>query len=105
MESSDSQSQTTNYFLWDQKTGTFSTDMLKLTAMVTMLIDHIGAGILEYLMWLDSISEQARIILVDVDQVLRHFLPPLLLFTGTRLSPHEMQVKICRKPSFLCFPV
>ena len=71
MESSDSQSQTTNYFLWDQKTGTFSTDMLKLTAMVTMLIDHIGAGILEYLMWLDSISEQARIILVDVDQVLR----------------------------------
>ena len=46
MESSDSQSQTTNYFLWDQKTGTFSTDMLKLTAMVTMLIDHIGAGIL-----------------------------------------------------------
>ena len=71
MESSDSQSHTPNYFLWDQKTGTFSTDMLKLTAMVTMLIDHIGAGILEYLMWLDSISEQARIILVDVDQVLR----------------------------------
>lgn len=61
----------TNNILWDQKSGTFSTDMLKLTAMITMLIDHIGAGIIEYLIWLDTIPEQTRIILANVDQVMR----------------------------------
>ena len=34
--------------LWDQKTHTFSDDMLKLVAVFTMLPDHAASGILEY---------------------------------------------------------
>ena len=34
--------------LWDQKTHTFSDDMLKLVAVFTMLLDHAASGILEY---------------------------------------------------------
>ena len=57
--------------LWDVKTGTFSADMLKLTAMITMLIDHIGAGILEYLVWIDTLSQQTKLLLIEIDQILR----------------------------------
>ena len=39
--------------LWNKDTHTFSSDMLKLTAIITMMIDHIGAGILEYLLYTD----------------------------------------------------
>ena len=31
--------------LWDSNTHSFSADMLKITAMITMLLDHIGAGV------------------------------------------------------------
>lgn len=34
--------------LWDQKTHTFSDDMLKLVAAFTMLLDHAASGILAY---------------------------------------------------------
>ena len=34
--------------LWDQKTHTFSDDMLKLVAVFTMFLDHAASGILEY---------------------------------------------------------
>lgn len=71
MKSSVSQPQITNNNLWDQKSGTFSTDLLKLTAMITMLIDHIGAGILEYLMYLDTVFGSTKTVLTDIDQVLR----------------------------------
>lgn len=71
MESSASQPQITDKVLWDQKSGTFSTDLLKITAMITMLIDHIGAGILEYLIWATALSPETRSILLDVDKILR----------------------------------
>lgn len=58
-------------YLWDWKSGTFSTDMLKIIAMITMFVDHIGAGILEYLVWSDALSPEIRDILLDIDQVLR----------------------------------
>ncbi len=57
--------------LWDTKTGTFSADMLKLTAMITMLIDHIGAGILEQLIIQVPLSTETYEILITIDQVLR----------------------------------
>lgn len=57
--------------LWDTKTGTFSADMLKLTAMITMLIDHIGAGILEHLIIQVPLSRETYEILITIDQVLR----------------------------------
>lgn len=71
MESSASQPQITDKVLWDQKSGTFSTDMLKITAMITMLIDHIGAGILENLMHSAALSPETRSTLLDIDQILR----------------------------------
>ncbi|MCM1125656.1 MAG: conjugal transfer protein TraX [Lachnospiraceae bacterium] len=57
--------------LWDFRTGTFSSDMLKLTAMITMFIDHIGAGILEYLIVRVPLSHQTNDLLTTIDQVLR----------------------------------
>ena len=57
--------------LWDTKSGTFSADMLKLTAMITMLIDHIGAGILEHLIIQVPLSIETYEILITIDQVLR----------------------------------
>lgn len=57
--------------LWDARSGTFSADMLKLTAMITMLIDHIGAGILEYLIIQVPLSRETNEILISIDQVLR----------------------------------
>lgn len=65
------QTQTANNHLWDKKSGTFSTDMLKLVAMITMFIDHIGAGILEYLIWSSDLSLDVKSTLLDIDQVLR----------------------------------
>lgn len=52
--------------------GMFSEDALKLIAMVTMLIDHIGAGILEYLMRY-SLAGSSEIYrqLYYVDRILR----------------------------------
>ena len=58
-------------YLWNRQSGTFSTDMLKIIAMITMFIDHIGAGILEYLMWSDALSPETQSALLDIDQVLR----------------------------------
>lgn len=57
--------------LWDTKSGTFSADMLKLTAMITMLIDHIGAGILEHLIIRVPLSIETYEVLITIDQVLR----------------------------------
>lgn len=57
--------------LWNTRTRTFSTDMLKLTAMATMLIDHIGAGILEYLIISANLSLETKNTLLNIDQVLR----------------------------------
>ena len=57
--------------LWDTKSGTFSADMLKLTAMITMLIDHIGAGLLEHLIIQVPLSIETYEILITIDQVLR----------------------------------
>ena len=57
--------------LWDTKSGTFSADMLKLTAMITMLIDHIGAGILEHLIIRIPLSIETYEVLITIDQVLR----------------------------------
>lgn len=57
--------------LWDTNSGTFSADMLKLTAMITMLIDHIGAGILENLIVQIPLSAETRNLLIVIDQVLR----------------------------------
>lgn len=71
MTTSVSQIQTANNYLWDKESGTFSTDMLKLVAMITMLIDHVGAGILEYLVRSSALSLDVRSTLLDIDQVLR----------------------------------
>lgn len=71
MTVSTSQIQSADNYLWDSQSGTFSTDMLKLTAMVTMLIDHIGAGILEYLVRSSALSLEIRSLLLDIDQILR----------------------------------
>lgn len=57
--------------LWDIKTRSFPTDMLKITAMITMLIDHIGAGILEYLVKSTDLSLEIKSTLLDIDQILR----------------------------------
>lgn len=71
MEATTSQKETVLENIWDTKSGTFSADMLKLTAMITMLIDHIGAGILEYLIIQVPLSEKTNEILITIDQVLR----------------------------------
>lgn len=71
MTATASQNKTVSKNLWDTRTGTFSTDMLKLTAMVTMLIDHIGAGILEYLIMSANLSLEAKGVLLNIDQILR----------------------------------
>lgn len=71
MEATTAQKETVLENIWDTKSGTFSADMLKLTAMITMLIDHIGAGILEYLIIQVPLSEKTNEILITIDQVLR----------------------------------
>ena len=59
--------------LWDNKTHTFSADMLKWTAIITMLIDHTGAGILERLMHNTNIlfSENTLMLLEIIDGIMR----------------------------------
>ena len=60
--------------LWNKDTHTFSSDMLKLTAIITMMIDHIGAGILEYLLYTDisaSIPYNTLLIIYYINMVLR----------------------------------
>lgn len=59
--------------LWDKKTHTFSADMLKWTAIITMFIDHTGAGILEKLITNPDISlaENTVMLLRTIDIVIR----------------------------------
>lgn len=71
MAATTAQKETVLENMWDTRSGTFSADMLKLTAMITMLIDHIGAGILEYLIIQVPLSEKTNEILITIDQVLR----------------------------------
>lgn len=71
MESKITQNKTVLKNMWDIPSGTFSADMLKLTAMITMFIDHIGAGILEYLIKQVPLSNQTGQTLITIDQVLR----------------------------------
>lgn len=54
-----------------ERKGTLSCDTLKLTAMLTMLIDHIGAGILENMFYRDDISTQAMELLYMTDSIFR----------------------------------
>ena len=51
--------------------GGFSEDLLKLTAVITMFIDHVGAGILENLLRVGLSAEINRSILWQADGVLR----------------------------------
>lgn len=71
MAATTAQKETVLENMWDTRSGTFSADMLKLTAMITMLIDHIGAGILEYLIIQVPLSRETNEILITIDQVLR----------------------------------
>lgn len=71
MTSTTSQNEMVLENLWDTNSGSFSSDMLKLTAMITMLIDHIGAGILENLIIQIPLSAETRDLLIVIDQVLR----------------------------------
>ncbi len=58
--------------LWDQNTLSFSADMLKLTAIITMLLDHIGAGIISNLIYAGiPISQSTASVLMDIYQILR----------------------------------
>lgn len=60
--------------LCNEDTHTFSSDMLKLTAIIIMLIDHIGAGILERLLYTDiaaSIPRNTLLIMYYADSVFR----------------------------------
>lgn len=66
-----SQNETPLENLWDSNSETFSADMLKLTAMITMLIDHIGAGILEYLIIQIPLSAETNSLLITINQLLR----------------------------------
>lgn len=71
MESKTIHNKTVLTNMWDFQSGTFSADLLKLTAMITMFIDHIGAGILEYLIIQVPLPGQINETLVTVNQVLR----------------------------------
>lgn len=59
--------------LWDSQSHTFSADMLKCTAIITMLIDHTGAGILEKLLYHSDIvfSENTVMLLKTIDGIMR----------------------------------
>lgn len=71
MELEMTQNKTISENLWEPRSGTFSADLLKLTAMITMFIDHIGAGILEYLIVHVPMSGHTYETLITIDQVLR----------------------------------
>ena len=54
------------------RTGGVSADLLKLTALMTMLIDHIGAGILERLLIDGYVTDYALYLKIyQLDTVLR----------------------------------
>ena len=54
------------------RTGGISADLLKLTAIITMLIDHIGAGILERLLIDGYVTDYALYLKIyQLDSVLR----------------------------------
>lgn len=58
--------------LWDPSSHTFSSDMLKITALITMLMDHIGAGIISNFIYAgSSFSERTLSILIYTYQILR----------------------------------
>lgn len=71
MTASTNQRKTGSKNLWDAGSGTFSADMLKLTAMITMFIDHIGAGILKNLFIRVPLSAKTNDILTTIYQILR----------------------------------
>ncbi len=72
MKSLNSANQSVYENLWDSRSRTFSADMLKLTALVTMLLDHIGAGIIGNLILTDnSFSENTLSVLINIYQILR----------------------------------
>lgn len=51
--------------------GTLSCDTLKVTAMITMLIDHIGAGILENMIRYADISAESLQMVYSINSILR----------------------------------
>lgn len=57
--------------LFDVKSGTFSSDMLKLLAALTMLIDHIGAGILSPLLLHMELDPNTEILMSGTYSLLR----------------------------------
>lgn len=74
MELTSTTNQSVHKNLWNMDTHTFSSDMLKLTAIITMMIDHIGAGILEYFLLPDisaSIPYNTLLIIYYINMVLR----------------------------------
>ena len=57
--------------LWDQKTHTFSDDMLKLVAVFTMLLDHAASGILEYYLQYVPLNDDVWELLYRINSDLR----------------------------------
>ena len=57
--------------LWDQKTHTFSDDMLKLVAVFTMLPDHAASGILEYYLQYVPLNDDVWELLYRINSDLR----------------------------------
>lgn len=57
--------------LWDQKTHTFSDDMLKLVAVFTMLLDHTASGILEYYLQYVPLDDDVWELLYRINSDLR----------------------------------
>ena len=57
--------------LWDQKTHTFSDDLLKLVAVFTMLPDHAASGILEYYLQYVPLNDDVWELLYRINSDLR----------------------------------
>ena len=85
------------------RTGGVSADLLKLTALMTMLIDHIGAGILERLLIDGYVTDYALYLKIyQLDTVLRIIgrlafpIYAFLLAQGCHFT-HNMRKYLARK--------
>ena len=78
---------------------------LKWIAIVTMLIDHTGAAVLEKMLISGKYGEvSAANPLYQTDMVLRKTGIPHFLFPfGGRLFTYEKCVEICRQTGAFCF--